>query len=465
MRSLETRAIWWGAILSALVAFVAGCNGSSNTPKPDAAPQNASDQIAPLQNGAMPPGGNAGDAQNQAAAGNDDTPVVEKPAQKSKKTEKPSPLLDPAVNPHDVYAVAAAQPQFEIAGNAGTPVSADTFTVVAPPKGLDSTRYELANPVQPAPSAAPMRTTAPVEVLPAPVATSPLRASKSRSPKASKSAPKQAEPKKTEVAEASGAKALPSGFTALPSAKKSRFGWPLRIRCDRDGAEMALVTGGAVTVGHDGGPPESSPQITVVLDSFYMDVTEVTLRQYERFREAMKEEKGRNVVSEVANASSPPDYPVLGVTLLQTQFYARWAGKEIPTEAEWERAARGEDAFDHPWGNGRAIWKEARTPEDIGPVKSFRTDISPFGIYDLAGNAREWCLDRYSPTAFADVMKASHASLRNWKGPRIAKPADSHVVKGNGPNWQSWYRIGVKAVERRPDVGFRCVLHLAGKND
>ena len=140
----------------------------------------------------------------------------------------------------------------------------------------------------------------------------------------------------------------------MASAKESPLGWPLRIRCDRDGAEMALVTGGAVVVGHDGGPPESSPQLSVVLDSFYMDVTEVTLGQYERFRKALKEERGRNIVAEPKNASSPPDFPVhSGVTLIQAQFYARWAGKEIPTEAEWERAARGEAAFDHPWGNGR----------------------------------------------------------------------------------------------------------------
>ena len=127
-----------------------------------------------------------------------------------------------------------------------------------------------------------------------------------------------------------------------------------------DGAEMALVTGGAVIVGHDGDPAESSPQITVVVDSFYMDRSEVTLARYKRYRKEVNEEHGRHAVQEPDNASSPADFPVLGVTLKQAEFYAHWAKKELPTEAEWERAARGEAAFAHPWGNGRAIWSQAR---------------------------------------------------------------------------------------------------------
>ncbi len=232
------------------------------------------------------------------------------------------------------------------------------------------------------------------------------------------------------------------------------------IRSDRDGAEMVLVNGGVVTVGHNGEPPESSPQLSVVVDSYYMDVTEVTVGQYERFRTSLKEERGRSSVGEPKNAMSPHDFPVLGVTLTQAQFYAHWAGKEIPTEAEWERAARGESAFDHPWGNGRAIWKHARTPDEIDPVKSFRTDVSPFGIYDLAGNAREWCVDNYSPTAFADALRAASGQLRNWKGPRMGHPENAHVVKGNGPHWDAWYRTGMDGSHTHSNVGFRCVLRL-----
>jgi formylglycine-generating enzyme required for sulfatase activity len=224
---------------------------------------------------------------------------------------------------------------------------------------------------------------------------------------------------------------------------------------------MALVVGGAATVGHDGGPPESSPPITVVLDSFYMDLTETTVGRYQEFRKLLRAEPSRKSIAEPLNADAPAEYPVLGVTVLEAQFYARWAGKEIPTEAEWERAARGEQSFIHPWGNGRAIWKQARSREEIGPVKAYATDCSPFGIYDLAGNAREWCSDRYSPTAFAEAARLSPERLRNWKGARLADPAGTHVVKGNGPRWEAWHRQGAVGSERGKDIGFRCVLRIA----
>ncbi len=227
---------------------------------------------------------------------------------------------------------------------------------------------------------------------------------------------------------------------------------------------MAFVTGGAATVGHDGDPEESNPQITVVVDSFYMDITETTLARYERYRKAFNEERGRNAPLP-ANSTSPPTFPALGLTYKQAEFYARWAQKALPTESEWERAARGEGAFPHPWGTGRAIWSEPRKRDTITAVKSFGTDVSPFGIFDLAGNAREWCLDHWSPTAFVAAHKTSaRTQLRNWKGPRAADPVNFHVVKGNGPGWYTWYREGMDATLHHPNVGFRCVLRLSEKN-
>jgi formylglycine-generating enzyme required for sulfatase activity len=97
-------------------------------------------------------------------------------------------------------------------------------------------------------------------------------------------------------------------------------------------------------------------------------------------------------------------------------------------------------------------------------VKTFGTDVSPFGIYDLAGNAREWCSDRWSPNAFAEAQKSSRTPLRNWKGARSAEPAEFHVVKGNGPDWDSWYREGMNGTQHHSNVGFRCVLRLNDKN-
>jgi formylglycine-generating enzyme required for sulfatase activity len=386
-----------------------------------------------------------------------------------------------------VFEVAQSQPGFEIAGDPSTRPSVDSFTASKVLKGIDSSQFQLEsppeNPVKPAPAVKPVKHPEEPSEHKAHAATGSHSGSSASTTKKGTTKTKEHPSSRTKLAEADRHKkaakpdkseqhvespekkgTLPEGFTPIAAAGQSPLGLPLRIRCEKDGSEMALVTGGASVLGHNGGPPESSPEIRVVLDSFYMDTNEVTLRQYERFREESNEEKGRNFFKPSLNHASGPDYPVLGVTLLQAQSYARWAGKEIPTEAEWERAARGEAGFRHPWGNGRAIWKQDRRLDEIDPVRSFQTDASPFGIYDLAGNAREWCADRYSPTAFSEAADSPSGQLRNWKGARKAKPEDFHVVKGNGPNWDVWYRRGMDSTQRHPDVGFRCVLRLSQDN-
>jgi formylglycine-generating enzyme len=424
---------WRMMLCSAVAAILVGCGGSKDSTRSGGAAAKPADQADPAN--AQPP-------QNPA----DQPPVA---ATESPKKEPPKPVkkqhagLDPSTDPRDVFELLSGEPPFELATGSEGQSPADTFAVIVPPKGIDSTNFKYEVPTTDSPTST--SGTKKVEAKPVDAKKKPKTASAAKD-------------------DSTDEKILPSGFKPIAGAGVSRLGWPLRIRCGKDRAEMALVTGGAVTVGHDGGPRESSPQITVVLDTFYMDVAEVTVGQYERFRKLMKEERKRTIPLP-ENSSAPPDRPVLGVTLLQAEFYARWAGKEIPTEAEWERAARGEGTFDHPWGNGRAIWKQARSQADIGPIKSFPTDVSPFGIYDLAGNAREWCLDRYSPSAFADASKSSSHQLRNWKGPRLAIQAEFHVVKGNGPHWDAWYRQGLNATQRHPDVGFRCVLRLPDKSE
>lgn len=424
--------IWRMMLCSAVAVILVGCGGSKDSPRSGGAAAKPADQDDPTN--VQPP---------ENAPARPPVAATESPKkQPPKPAKKQPPGLDPSTDPRDVFELLTGEPPFEHAAGTDGQSPADTFAVIFPPKGVDSTNFKHE---------------VPATELPAETSNTPTVAPK---PVDLKKKPKTASAAKDEPTEE---KILPSGFKPIAAAGVSRLGWPLRIRGDKDRAEMALVTGGAVTVGHDGSPRESSPQITVVLDTFYMDVAEVTLGQYERFRKLMKEEKNRTIPLP-ENSTAPPNRPALGVTLLQAEFYARWAGKEIPTEAEWERAARGEGTFDHPWGNGRAIWKQARTQADIGPIKSFPTDVSPFGIYDLAGNAREWCLDRYSPSAFADASKASSHQLRNWKGPRLAVPAEFHVVKGNGPNWEAWYRKGLNATKRHPDVGFRCILRLPDKS-
>lgn len=253
---------------------------------------------------------------------------------------------------------------------------------------------------------------------------------------------------------------LPEGFRAEPQFGYRSDGYPNRIICDQDGKLMAFIPGGSVRVGSNDGPAESQPQFVTFHDPFYMDVTEVTLAQFELYRQSQRDQKKR-VPQAPLNASQPGNYPALGLAWGDASTYVRWAGKELPTEAEFEKAARGPDGYLHPWGNGRPVWPRPRTSATITAGGQYPGDLGPFGQYDLAGNAREWMADWYSPQAHQEAAKlASQRTLNNWSGPKKAAQGSQRVIKGAGPNWEAYYRSAADMHERLPDVGFRGVLRL-----
>lgn len=344
-----------------------------------------------------------------------DKPVAKRAssARKRARSAKPSVKNEiPAdVNPRDVFVVLGEGPTFEIAGEAPKVDSEDLFAAVIPDDGVDSSYFVLETE----------------------------RARPSRRPAGRRFS-------------------LPDGFTELAEFGYSEKGLPLRILCNKDGAEMALVPAGVFRLGKTDGPPESSPELSIYLSDYYIDVTEVTVEQYARFHAGI--EPQRRARAEPTNRTAPSDHPVLGVRWHDARRYARWAGKELPTEAEWEKAARGPESFDRVWGHGRAVWPVERLTDQIDPVASFPTDASTFGVFDLAGNAREWCQDAFSDVAYQEASRANAATLRNWDGPRRPSIENHRVVKGNGPDWVAWYRTGRHELQQHADVGFRCVLRL-----
>jgi formylglycine-generating enzyme len=250
---------------------------------------------------------------------------------------------------------------------------------------------------------------------------------------------------------------LPKGFEEVKETGYSSEGLPMSIVCTKTGSKLALVPAGNCVVGSDAGPENSKPSITVFLDTFYMEILEVTIQDYEKFRVDQREKK-KPVPPAPSNPSSSPQTPALGVSWGVAGNYARWAGMELPTEAEFEKAARGPNGLRTPWGDGKALISS----RSMSTTGSFPTDRSPYGIYDLAGNAMEWCADLYSPTAHAEASGSGAKEVpRGWAGPKKVRDMNFRVVKGNGKDWSIWDRQGKDMGKGHPEVGFRCVLRLS----
>jgi len=164
--------------------------------------------------------------------------------------------------------------------------------------------------------------------------------------------------------------------------------------------DMVLVPAGEFTMGSPTGDADEQPAHRVLLDAFYMDKYEVTVRQYAAF---LQEAGGdRPLEWKTMNKTAHQNRPVMGVDWAEAARYCKWAGKRLPTEAEWEKAARGTDGRLYPWGNepptplhanyGKKDW---HSHEALAPVGSFEAGKSPYGIYDMAGNVWEWVSDWY----------------------------------------------------------------------
>ena len=173
-----------------------------------------------------------------------------------------------------------------------------------------------------------------------------------------------------------------------------------------DGAPMVLVPAGEFTMGSEYAPNERPPH-QVYLDPFYIDKYEVTTARYGQFLQATAEQPPPYQWNNV-NLADDAERPVIGVAWADADAYCRWAGKRLPTEAEWEKAARGTDERRYPWGNEEPTNDQANFGRSGGwkgygmltTVGGFEAGKSPYGVYDLAGNVWEWVADWYDPNYY-----------------------------------------------------------------
>jgi formylglycine-generating enzyme len=219
---------------------------------------------------------------------------------------------------------------------------------------------------------------------------------------------------------------------------------------------MVFIPAGDFLMGKNSpGTTDWQPEHKVIVDAFYMDKFEVTNQQYFEFcnktNTSLPEFWGS---SQFKCSLEYPDHPVTGVTFFDALKYAQWAGKRLPTEAEWEYAARGGlSGCNFPWGNQIDstmvnYGKKYRTTLKVGSFKP-----NGFGLFDMSGNVWEWTSDNYGSDYYANSPD------HNPQGPGSGR---FKVIRGG--SWhsgamcnQTYYRNGLSPSWIDFGVGFRCV--------
>jgi len=190
---------------------------------------------------------------------------------------------------------------------------------------------------------------------------------------------------------------------------------------------MVLVPAGEFLRGRDGSIADEGPARTLRLDAFYIDRTEVSNAAFKAFCDATGRLAPANPAWDDNYYIANPDHPVVNITHEQATAFCAWKGKRLPTEAEWEKAARGTDGRLYPWGRD---WEDGRANikgepfERTAPVTSLPEGASPYGVLNMAGNVWEWCLDWFDDGYYAI------APAQNPAGP--ATPTAWRVVRGGG---------------------------------
>lgn len=195
------------------------------------------------------------------------------------------------------------------------------------------------------------------------------------------------------------------------------------------------------------------PAHDVYLSAYYIDRFEVTNAEYAEYLEAHSDKRKPRYWDDPE--FNQPQQPVVGVTWKEAQAYCRWRGKRLPTEAEWEKAARGKRPVKYPWGDSDPTPSKANFNEVVGkttPVGNYEEGKSDYGVYDLSGNVSEWVQDWHFPEYYLFSPK------ENPQGP---EKGQYKVIRGG--NWRNnkedvrlTYRNATVPSLRQNTVGFRC---------
>ena len=224
------------------------------------------------------------------------------------------------------------------------------------------------------------------------------------------------------------------------------------------------IPAGEFQMGSENGDDNEKPVHPVDVDEFQIGKFEVTNHQYAQCVKAGVCKGGGLEYQDLAgsrlnllNDVNYADHPVVVVSWLQAQTYCEWIGARLPTEAEWEKAARGADGRTFPWGNDFPALELLNFNSDIGgaaQVGNYSNGVSPYGVYDMAGNVWEWVNDWYQSDYYATLGDKTS----NPQGP---SSGDGRVLRGGSwlnleGNVRSALRGWSYPSDTYSSVGFRC---------
>jgi serine/threonine-protein kinase len=245
-----------------------------------------------------------------------------------------------------------------------------------------------------------------------------------------------------------------------------------------DFAPMVLVPAGAFLMGTDDGDPDEGPEHEVSVSAYYIDVYPVTNARYAQFLNEVKTHQDDSGHLYLAIGEETPirmvgghyviqdgleDHPASHVSWYGAEAYCLWSGKRLPTEAEWEKAARGTDRRAYPWG-GEVPERSAQpggprcnlhgVARATTPVDRFADSASPYGCFDMAGNVLEWC---------ADWFQAGYYALAPRQDPTGPISGSDRVCRGGCYHFDAWsvratYRVNMDPSHLIQPTGFRCVM-------
>lgn len=215
---------------------------------------------------------------------------------------------------------------------------------------------------------------------------------------------------------------------------------------------------------------DERPQLEVYLDAFWIDQTEVTNAQYEQCvteGQCLSPTRGCQPINPTYLDSEKGNYPVVCVDWSDAQAYCQWAGRRLPTNAEWEKAARGTDGRIYPWGNDTPRCYLANTQACVAMADEvgLRPEgASPYGVLDMLGNVSEWVADWYDKDYYTYSPRENPPGPISWNTGITSQDWEIRVVRGGSYRIKSWLTRAAERYYQRTEVtlyggiGFRCVL-------